>query len=538
MKKIICIFFILAIFFQLPVYAEESDVIYTASVDGVCSLYISPSHDSYEVIKVPACAKIGLIDTDGTWNLVEYKNYVGWINSCYTRSTYSNAVKATGFDEKKTLQVDTGKNTARMYSELPVPGEDNRGEGIALPDGTILEMLRKIPSGWGLVAVNNKYMWIDTAYTHIYEGEVDEKQYGPYFVYVFSPEGSGVNLWEVPNSDNSLAMIPDCTQLIARETEGNYIYVSYKGMNGWVEADCTEESLFNAQMKSGSEVMKEAAVKSVASGDEIELLSAPSYDSDVAASVLATVEEDDDVFILRTVPSGWTLVLADGILGWLPPGSTREKPMADKKTSVTIYENPQTGFVATSEGEGIVLYSDPVDGIETSVIPETVSIEIVAEKNGYKYVRCEYGSGWSENPKIVPHYKESLTKYTNDAETPYIINQDTFLMSLPAKKGSYGSKGITKVKANVKVTPLRIVESSDNEWALVEIDETLGWINLSHMDSTAFPVLEVILAGAVMIVVLIIFSVWVKRKKTKKRKETETEKEPEETIGAEVSKNI
>ena len=111
-------------------------------------------------------------------------------------------------------------------------------------------------------------------------------------------------------------------------------------------------------------------------------------------------------------------------------------------------------------------------------------------------------------------------------------------MSLPAKKGSYGSKGITKVKANVKVTPLRIVESSDNEWALVEIDETMGWINLSHMDSTAFPVLEVILAGAVMIVVLIIFSVWVKRKKTKKRKETETEKEPEETIGAEISKNI
>lgn len=520
MKKIVCMFFLLAMFFYLPAYAEETEYIYTASVDGVCSIYISPSVNSYELMQVPACSKTELLKTDGTWNQIKYKNNVGWINSLYTRSSYKNAAMVTGFDEKKTIQVYTGENTARMYKVPLGAASGNDNEGVALPDGTILEMLRKTPSGWGLVSVNNEYMWIDTAYTRAFEGKVDEKQYGPYYVYITSDDGNGADMWESPEKEKSLAVIPVCTKLMAREAEGDYIYVSYKGMNGWVETAHTEVSLFNAQMKSGIEVMKECVIDSAVYGDDIQILSAPSYDEDVAASVLGTVEEEDSVLILRTIHGEWNLVFANGILGWLPPESIIDNPIPDEKVSVTVYENPKAGFVSTSDGNGIILFSDVVDSIETGVIPETVNVWIIAEKNGYKYVCCEYGAGWTENAEITSDYETALTKYATDTEPPYIINQDTYLMSIPAEKGFYGSKGIIPVKKNLKVTPLRIVETSDSEWALAEIDGTLGWIDLSHMDSTEFPLWEVLWAAAAIVVVLLAFSVWIKRKRAKKTQES------------------
>ena len=140
--------------------ALAAEYVYSASVEGEISLYISPDDESHVITKIPACSRLKLLETERTWGLVEFNNKAGWINLSFTRANYSKAAEATGNDFTKSVQVKAKDTKAVLYN---VPSDDIRlgsSEKYSIPNNTVLKITRQTDSGWGLVSMHGKYAWI------------------------------------------------------------------------------------------------------------------------------------------------------------------------------------------------------------------------------------------------------------------------------------------------------------------------------------------------------------------------------------------
>ncbi len=322
MKKIIVTLFFLITVFCVSTSTFAAECTYTASVNGEVSLYLSPSVDSYEVMTIPACSKVNVLEKSGSWGLIEYDNKIGWINMSYTRSSYKKAAEATGMNSEKLIMVKSKSETTALC-DVPDAVKASHRKGQAVPNGTVLEIYRETATGWGLVVIDEEYTWINLSETVPYIYGIDVKQYEIYYVYTLSSDGKGVPMWETERANKVCAVIPDCTQLTAREKSGEYIYVSYAGMNGWINSKYTEISLFNAQVQSGQEVKMCYTVDSGEPKKEVDLLSVPSYKEKDGANIIDTVPNGTEVFVLRRVRGDWNLVSYNDKLGWIPPNSLK-----------------------------------------------------------------------------------------------------------------------------------------------------------------------------------------------------------------------
>ena len=166
MKKIICFISILfTVIFSSFITTYAAENLYATSVSGEISLRIEPSEQSAEITKIPACAKLKLIDTQQTWGQVVFKNKCGWVNLSFTTDSYSNAAKSTGNDSTKNLMVKAKNGSARMYNLPTLDPVLGSKEKYTVPNGFILSITRETESGWGLASMNGKYAWIELKYT-------------------------------------------------------------------------------------------------------------------------------------------------------------------------------------------------------------------------------------------------------------------------------------------------------------------------------------------------------------------------------------
>ncbi len=516
MKRITCIIIMLISVLCFSGAALAAEYVYSASVDAELSLYISPDEESYVITKVPACSKLKLLDTRRTWGLVEFENKAGWINLSFTREDYSKAAEATGRDSLKTVKVSTKDKTAILYN---VPSENaslGSSEKYQIPDGTVLKITRETQSGWGLVSMNGKYAWIQMNKTTPHIEETDADKYGIYYVYVLSDGGKGLELWENEKGQNLCAVIPDCVKLTVRETKGNYGYVSYDGISGWIDLRYTTESLSNAQLNAGREVNVECIVVAQGDSDHVDMLSIPSGNLGDGGGVVSSIANGEAVFVLRSTLNGWSLVYYNGNLGWLPPQTTTVAELLSEEDIINIYEAPVEGFVATVKGKGLKLFSDTSQKDAVATVPEATQIRIIAETDGYKYVYCDYAAGWVKDTPIANTYEEALEKYPDEKRIYYVTDRETSLMSLPTGNELCGSTVLSVLPEGKYVEAIRTVTTSNSKWLLVKVDGKLGWIKMSHADKAKIPLMITLLIILVIAVLLAVSAFVVRRLRRKK----------------------
>ena len=534
MKKILSLFFMLIIVMGATHVVSAADYVYSASVDGELSLHISPDEKSYKITSVPACSKMKIIKKERTWGLVVFNKKSGWINLSFTRNSYNDAAEATGNSVAKNTEIVVKENQVNLYS---VPSDSEKlGSKIkyTVPKGLVLRIKRETPSGWGLVTMNGKYAWVQMKDTQGYEKtDAHSQQFTIYYVYALSKGGEGISLWDKAGGSNLCAVIPDCTKLTVREEKGNFGYVSYDGINGWIDLKHTASSLENAQMNAGISVNVEHEIKPGEDSDSVDIFSVPSFNPSDGAVVTGSVKEAEIVYILRTTLSGWSLINYNGVLGWLPPESSVVSEKVAENT-ITVLDKQNVGYAAVKGKNAVELYSD-VDGkTVVAKLPQCVKIDIIAHQNGYDYVYCDYASGWALSSEIAATYDEAVQINVKDKKSGYITMEETSFMSVPTYSELCVSEQIAMLSENVYFEVVGQVVLQEKTWGLAQIDGKWGWINLEYAQSTKINIqlLIVILAGIAVILIAVVVILYVlKKTKAKKGKKTNKKEIDENEAG-------
>lgn len=523
MKKILTLFFMLIIIMGATHAVSAADYVYSASVDGELSLHISPDEKSYKITSVPACSKMKIIKKERTWGLVVFNKKSGWINLSFTRNSYNDAAEATGNSSTKNTEIAVKEDKVNLYS---VPSESEKlGSKIkyTVPKGLVLTIKRETPSGWGLVTMNGKYAWVQLKDTQAYEKtDAQSHQFTIYYVYALSKGGEGVSLWDNAGGGNLCAVIPDCTKLTIREEKDNFGYVSYDGINGWIDLKYTSNSLENAQMNAGTSVNVEYEIKLQEDTDSVDIFSVPSFNPSDGAVVTGSVKEAEVVYILRTTLSGWSLINYNGVLGWLPPESA---VVSEKvaENAITVLDGQNVGYAAASGKNAVELYASGDGKTVVAKLPQCVKVNIIAHQNGYDYVYCDYASGWALSNEIAATYDEAVQINAADKKSAFITMAETAFMSVPTYSELCAPEEITMLSENVYFEVVGQVVLQEKTWGLAQIDGKWGWINLEHAHSAKINIyllIGILAAVAVILIVVVVILYVLKKTGAKKEKKT------------------
>lgn len=528
MKKISSAIFTILLIMGFAIGANAADYVYCASVEGTIALHISPNDESYRITQIPACSKLRLIKTQRTWGLVEFKNKCGWINLSFTRDTYDKAAEATGNDSVKNIKVNSGSDRAVLYNVPSLSEVLGSEQKYMVPNDMVLQIKRETASGWGLASMNGKYAWIEMKDTKRYETDTEKEtdKYGIYYVYVLSDSGEGLELRDAPGGNNLYAVIPDCIKLTVRETKGNYAYVSYDGINGWIDLRYTTQSLSNAQSNAGTAVNVEYEVAPLNDAESQDILSVPSDNAGDGGYVVGSIKKGSAVFVLRNTLSGWSLVNHGGTLGWLPPGSVTPAQNTQEDI-VSPLASAREGYVNTPEGRGMKLYALRDDEDAVATIPEGVKVSVIAEKDGYEYVYCDYAAGWALPMQTAMTQEEAFASNLLKNKEYYLIDDETMLMSLPTYSTLCGSSEIITAAVGTYFEVSKIVTTGKRKWGLTQIDGKQGFINLNCANETTSPfviVLSIVLTLFFVIAIALLIYNMVKKKKLLPKKQERTHK--------------
>lgn len=536
MKKLTSLIIMLITVFLSSGVADAANFIYASSLEGEINLYMSPSDDSLVITRIPACSELEVIKPERTWGLVLFKNKVGWINLSFTRDSYLDAAESTGNDNVSSVQVSTKSGQAALYN---VPSEDaalGQEEKYQVPDGTVLEIKRQISSSWGLVSMHGEYAWIKLNMVKPFDTHNESEIYGIYYVYTLSKNGDGVNLFVDEYGENLCAVIPDCVKLTVQETLNGYGRVAYDGINGWINLDDTTQSLLNAQSNAGEKVNEEFIVKEHEEGNTVSVYSVPSKNPQDGAGVVGTVKKGDSVYVLRTTQNGWSLINCGGQLGWLPPESVEEGESISKYDDLKFFESGEFSYIATKQGKGLKVYTEPTSAREVSFIPETARIRILAEKDGYKYVYSDFAAGWVRDVPSFKTREETLSVYHSKKTKEYITEKATPLMSVPTTDKFGENKTLMIVQKGERIEVKRVVTSGKTKWLLVEIDGKCGWINKTDAQPKGYLMMLCLTVIAGLLAIgAILATIIRKQKKKRKKNEVKEVEEIEEGIHNEDS---
>ena len=543
MKKLTYILFcilLISMFFATAAYAEKT--LYVSSVEGRPGLYLSPDKDSFKITDIPGCAELRLIKSEGMWGNVVFANKCGWINLSFTRATYEDAAEATGYDSPKNVETVSDENKTGLYTLPSDELKHGSEKKYTVPDGTVLKVTRETSDGWGLVPINEEYFWVKLENTKPYVTETEQvmESHGIYYIYTFSGDGKGVKLYSDSKGNGLLTTITDCMKLTVRETENNYAYISYNGINGWINLENTTESFANAQANTGKEVNAEYKISEEVSSN-VEILSVPSDKKQDAAVVLGNIDAGTEVFVQRCTDDGWMLVNHEGKLGWIRPFSAQPQP-DDDALLITPLKNKKEGYVSTGRESGLELY--PLYDSRTVVarIPECVKVEMIAEKEGKKYVYCDYASGWTDSEVFTDSYETAVNAQKLKKTLKYAVKKDLGVMYLPMNELLCDNRVLASVKKGEELEILRIVSCGKEKWGLVNKGSVKGWVKISGMSRIYSP-LEITLfslcslAGLVLIVFAVIFAVRKIKKVIKNRKKSASDEENGEEISESIPEN-
>ncbi len=520
MKKLFYLICFFAVFSAFNfILADAASTLYIASPEGEIALYISPGEGEAIVEKVPSCAQISLIKTSGTWGLVMLEKKTGWINLSFTRASYEDAVNVTGFEVSKNVKVDSPDKKIDLYS-LPAKHSKYKSEKkYTIPNGMVLEIKRETPTGWGLASLNGEYTWLQLDGVTDYKTPAQEtaSRYDIYTVYALSDGGTGISLYKNMKADTVLAIIPDCVELTVSETSGNFASVSYGGLKGWIDLRCTADSLFHAQEGAGEKINAEYQIIKNETEKSLPIFSVPSDNPDDGV-VAGYVKGGQNVFVQRRTLDGWSLINYEGVVGWIAPGSCIQAEKTHLDT-ITVYDSEKAAYIATSSDKGARLYSMYDAKASYAVIPECVKVNVLAQKNGYKYVCCDYASGWIREEDVTDSYSDSLYKNKAEKVRVYTLKKDAVLQSIPTELPILSGERVGVIKSGTKIDVLRIVTTENEKWGLTITDKKAGWIKLTDAQTMLYDyevlIINIVRAMFLILLIIIVMIVFFKKRKVR-----------------------
>ena len=513
MRKLITAFIFIFVFAVNTAFASDS--LYTASTKGDVPLRLINDSGSYVIVNIPACSKLELVKTAGTWAMVKFRRKCGWINMTFTENTYKEAANNTGSDSVKYVTVESESGTTVLYN---IPSSDKNlgaGEKYTVPNGTVLSITRETESGWGLVEMTQKNMaWVKMKDTSPYGTDDANENYGIYYVYTLSNNGAGIPLYNSPEKEEEILIIPDCVKLTVRESSEGIGFVSYGGLGGWIDLSLTTDSLATAQANAGEEVCEEFMLEGY--GQDINVYTSPAYeDPESAVNISGTVKPGTTVFVLRRSAGGWGFISHNGLKGWIPPENIRERISLQSIKADEM--KPLDLYVMTVEGKGLSLYTTPGDeGIRFCTIPETARVSAVAKCGSYYYVENDYAAGWAYSEELNKSYEKALL-LRDEKEIYVCINDETFLKSLPIYSELCGSTDLRLLTLNTKLKIVRTVSTGRRRWGLTYYDGIWGWVNLNCTEKSLPPILKKLIVLGVGIAVLLGFCILIFLLKRKKK---------------------
>lgn len=500
-------------------YAKK---LYVATVDGMLGMYLSPDKDSLKITDIPGGAELDLVKSEGTWGNVVFSNKCGWINMSFTRDSFEEAAEATGFETLKNVETNSGENKVDLYTLPSCEAKYGSVKEYSVPDGVILRVIRETSDGWGLVRVRDKYLWVNLKDTKPYITRTEQAiaNYELYYVYTFSENGNGVNLYSDSKGKDVLTTVSDCVKLTVRETENNYAYVSYNGINGWVNLENTTKSFSNAQSKTGKEINAEYKITGeTASG--VDIFNIPSNTIKDGAVPIGSVSSGTKIFVQRCTADGWMLVNHNGKIGWIPPDNATLQPN-DDLLLIKPLDKKQVGYVSTGKENGLPICSRYDSNTVIARIPECVKVDILAEKDKRVYVYCDYASGWTSPDGIVENGQKAISENYLNEPVKCMVEEGMVLMRLPMEELLCNNESLSSVKKGEKLKIVRIVTTGKIKWGLTELNGKKGWVNLSKTSrinesyNTALFMLG-ILSSAAVFVLAVVFILYKIRKIRKNR---------------------
>ncbi len=503
LKYIILLMVALLFITTSAVFAESA--VYCASPTGTLDVHISPNKESFVTDTVYSCAEMSLIRKEGIWGLVSIDGKTGWVNMSFTREEYKEAAEATGKSSENTVQINKLVDKVALYS-LPTDDEkEGSVEKYFVPAGTVLEIERETDSGWGLVPMKDSYAWIRMEHTSMYEEKVtSQSNPGIYYVYTKAKSKRGANLYSKNGGGIILKVIPNCIRLTVRKSGDNYLYTSYDGSNGWVKVSDVTSSQEDARTNVGKEVFEEYLTI-----NDADIYNIPSSNEADCAVILGNISGGKRIFVQRITYDGWMLINNDGIVGWIPPENA-EKDLAPKENIIEVLAEPETGYIASSKGEGVKLYASLYGKDYVLTVPEFLKVKTVAEKEDYLYVSCDYAAGWIKKASFKKEFEEALTLDNSEKEQGYYLKEDTFLMTLPAEEESFGSKKAEKIKKGDRIAVRKTVYTEKTQWGYVNVSGKNGWVILENARKevpvsakVGTVVLVLVFAGAICFVILL-----------------------------------
>ncbi|MBR1970366.1 MAG: hypothetical protein IKA17_08415 [Clostridia bacterium] len=498
-KKYIVPLLTVLLIFLLPLCTFAAEKLYTTSPTGIIPLRMQPDEKSYEIIKIPACSKIKVIEKRNTWGKVIFENKCGWINLCFTAPKYNDAAQTTGIDSVKNVSVEAKDGKTKLYNIPSVEEKLGSTVKVNIPNGTVLSLKRETENGWGLVLMNKNYAWVRMEDTKEFDsyGEDNLEEYGIFYVYVNSAGGNGIELKSRNSNDSStLSTIPDCVKLTVREESGNFGYVSYNGLNGWINLKNTSNSYSNALSKTGKPLNEERTV--ISDGENL-LMSVPSQDEESGTYSVGKVENGETVFILSETESGWSLISKNGVRGWFPTEHLGEAS-SQQKDNIEMCEAYEV-FVSTEKAAGIKLYAYPdLESTRICTMPECAKITVVAQSGEFLYVMNDYAAGWTESREFANTYQEALEGKGEKIYSYYKIDDETTLRSLPIYSEICGSEELMLLEVGTEFSVERICQTGDRKWGLAEINGKQGWVNLNCADKSVPLIFNILIAAGIIAV--------------------------------------
>ncbi|MCR5636471.1 MAG: SH3 domain-containing protein [Clostridiales bacterium] len=307
-----------------------------------------PSSASAQLALIPNGTALVITEFNGDWGKTTYAGKTGWVSMDWVKYV-------SGDTDNQNQGYALGKYNVTLTSgnlRLREEPSTNSKTLTLIPNGTTL-IITELLNGWGKTTYNGYTGWVSMAYL-AYVGKVDSDSGNDvtsdtnsdivnddvFVLYVVTNEGSETSIYEKASTESAiLGTIPNGEQLYISAMDGDWAYVTYNGINGWVRLD----QLTSKAVVDGKEPAAEKGLAFVVNTLDkkgvINLHKEKSIFSDIIERI-----PNGTILYVQEVSGAWAKVTYNGKTGWiLKPFLTNGNNDLLNRINDELKKNPYNG---------------------------------------------------------------------------------------------------------------------------------------------------------------------------------------------------
>ncbi|MDD5924252.1 MAG: SH3 domain-containing protein [Clostridia bacterium] len=277
---------------------------------------------------VPNGTLVVITEISNGFGKTTYNGKTGWLAMSYLTFVSSNMEETS--DNNTPAKYTTGRYKITLTDgNLKLRATPISGEQLALiPNGTELN-ITEVSGEWGKTTYNGLTGWISLALATYIGGSTNDapgSETGYALgIYTVTLSSGNLRLRSTPSaSGDTLASIPNGTQITITEVMNDFGKTTYDGKTGWVSM----AYLSYKQSSDSSEIASDGEVSGEVSGDVAEVAMSYKVNTEDNSAVKVHVNPDASSAVVFTIPNGtqifvtksqddWGYVSHEGKTGWV-----------------------------------------------------------------------------------------------------------------------------------------------------------------------------------------------------------------------------